>query len=153
MKVLFLDIDGVLNTDRTHNSYSKFHVEYFSDLEYSCLENLQSILLAHPDCRIIIHSAWREELKAFRFKEIFNTLGYSIISDSIFGCTNPELSKADSIFEYVQALRLKNYVIVDDDILFNLDENLNSRQYKTSLSMGLTTNDVAKISLMLNETY
>lgn len=151
MKVLFLDVDGVLNTYRTQVLVDNRYTPYISDLEPECMANLVLLLDAHPDLRILISSAWREEIRDYQFKELFHKLGYPTIADRIFGVTNPKLSKADAIAESIQILNLKEFVIIDDDILFPLNHELNKHQYKTSLYSGLLSEDIVKISYRLNE--
>ena len=138
MKLLFLDLDGVLNNYKTQTKVYDTYVPFLSDLEPECMNNLVTLLQAHPDYRIVIHSAWREDMTSFKFKEIFNELGYHYISDRIFGIANSELPKADAIYEMIQMVRATNYVIIDDDMLFNIGEELHKHQYKTSLFTGLS---------------
>jgi len=52
MKVLFLDIDGVLNKlQPQRNGYCGF--------DPMCVENLNYVLLSVPDLQIVISSSWR----------------------------------------------------------------------------------------------
>lgn len=151
MKVIFLDIDGVLNTYRTQTQIENRYVPYFSDLEPELMNNLVTLLDVNPGYRIIIHSSWREDLKTSDLQSIFTKLGYQKIADAIFGVTNPNQSKPDSILEIVQMLRLRNFVILDDDQLFDLGDELHKKQFKTSLFTGLREKDLPKINRILNE--
>ena len=51
MKVLFLDIDGVMNNYTSRNFKDKFSV--------SAVQALNSLLAREPDLKIVISSAWR----------------------------------------------------------------------------------------------
>lgn len=148
MKVLFLDIDGVLNGNYTSNKPDELYRPYISDLDQECMNNLQLILDAHPDLRIIIHSAWRTELSPFQFRKIFNEVGFPIISDRLFGITNPEVNKPESIYEMIQMLRLENFVIIEDEQLFDFEDELYGRLHKTSGFRGMTTEDAMEVSKM-----
>ena len=53
MKVLFLDIDGVLN-DHTYNE-----VAGSNTIKSECVEHFNQIIAKVPDLRIVLSSAWR----------------------------------------------------------------------------------------------
>jgi len=52
MKVLFLDIDGVLNGHKPR-------VNGFCGIDPECVNNLNSVLLSVPDLQIVLSSSWR----------------------------------------------------------------------------------------------
>lgn len=52
MKVLFLDIDGVLNGHKPQRNG-------YCGMDSKCVENLNYILLSVPDLQIVISSSWR----------------------------------------------------------------------------------------------
>jgi len=61
MKVLFLDIDGILN-NYNHDSYRKNHFLPGRKTPTYCQLNVDAfnlITAAHPDVRIVISSSWR----------------------------------------------------------------------------------------------
>lgn len=62
MKVLFLDIDGVLNSEQSAVYYGRLNVENGGLNDFSCpiaKSNLHSILEEFPDLRIVVSSTWR----------------------------------------------------------------------------------------------
>jgi hypothetical protein len=50
LDILFLDIDGVLNPDKTENR-AEFHPE--------CVAELQRFFAARPDTRVVFSTSWR----------------------------------------------------------------------------------------------
>lgn len=61
-RLLFLDIDGCLNThDQWPNKYCRIH--------YDKVQILNMILDAVPDCQIVLSSAWRYTIQTVRAVE------------------------------------------------------------------------------------
>lgn len=150
MKVIFVDIDGVLNNYATQTKYHNNYVPLYSDLDPKCMSNFRTLLQIKSDYQILIHSAWREHTGSMQFKEIFAALGFSEIADRIIGITDSSMSKQDSIHDMIKLMGIKQFIIIDDDILFDLGTEMYSRQYKTSLFTGLTARDIERISSMMN---
>lgn len=71
MKVLFLDIDGVLNSEQSAVYYNRLNVENGGLTDFPCpiaKSNLHSILEEFPDLKIVVSSVWRlgETLESMR---------------------------------------------------------------------------------------
>lgn len=117
MKVIFLDIDGVLNTE-SYREDSK--VDYFeepiSEVHMSWLEHL----VKETDAKIVLSSTWREywdcgDIQSDRFGEYINNL-FEKYGLKIFDKT-PELKDRDrEINEWLKLHheQIENYVILDD---------------------------------------
>lgn len=56
-KILFLDIDGVLNCKNTNTFYSADHPESYG-IDEHLWNNLQKFLNKFPDVKVVIHSGW-----------------------------------------------------------------------------------------------
>lgn len=103
MKILFLDVDGVLNTYSSGGLYT---------LKKSCLKRLQRIV-EETGCKIVLSSTWRKDEYALR--RLKRVLKYRNIS--IMSCT-PVLHNSIRGLEIAMWLNSNNvstYAIVDDD--------------------------------------
>lgn len=65
MKLLFLDMDGVLNSEQSaHYFWWKKHdrqcyMQEWAELDPICCSNLNKLLEELPDCKVVISSTWR----------------------------------------------------------------------------------------------
>lgn len=60
-KILFADIDGVLNNDTSVSYYYRMGKDNtYSHLDPMCIENLRYILKKVPDLKFVISSSWRK---------------------------------------------------------------------------------------------
>lgn len=127
MKVLFLDIDGVLNIS---NKFSKASVK-----------NLNLLLSSNPDLKIVISSSWRRKGLDF-VKKVLSKEG--IDSSKIIGAT--DLKDVDDRGHHIERYledhkEVTNFVIIDDvDDMDNVVDHL----VQTNPLVGITTNDVKK---------
>lgn len=145
-KILFLDIDGVICTEKGFGN-NKF--------DSGPLKELDRIIKA-TNCKIVISSTWRLKLTIpgeICLKNVLNTFsnhGYAHINNSIIGAT-PDLNGKARGDEIKQWLTENNYygtiAIVDDD--FDMG-NLFPYLVKTDFYKGLTKNDANKIIDILN---
>lgn len=149
MKVIFLDFDGVLNSE------ASFHMEFKKKKrnqtitkinetlsEVAC-SNFQMILDAVPEAQVVISSAWR----------VFFTLDwlkahltyYGIDGKRVMGVTGRTLSghRGREIREYLEDLeeRIKEpveYIIIDDSVgdLQLYKERLIATTWKDGLLLG-----------------
>ena len=139
MKILFLDIDGVLNSVY----YSK-KMEYNEFFEKKKIELIKQIV-EKTNCKIVLTSLrlnfqlYDNEIKDTLENEglkIYDTLNLSFIS------------KAESIQRYIKNKdSIENYVVVDDS------DYKNDFQYhfvKTSTYYGLTKSKAKKIVELFN---
>jgi len=95
MKLLFLDIDGVLNSaeyiqsgisraQREATNIAKYgHIAqdeslgyYAAEIDPVALLRLRSIWIHHPDTKIVISSSWRIMFQPFQIKDIFEYFGW-----------------------------------------------------------------------------
>lgn len=112
MKYIFLDIDGVLNTEAEwKRMYS---------LNLKCIEIFAKAVKACGEVRIVLSSTWRNGFAYNRecmphIKSLQEELGkYGL---SIYGKTPavPNGNREDEIAEYIKLYDVESYVIVDDD--------------------------------------
>jgi hypothetical protein len=121
MKVIFLDIDGVLNSNKTVDRMGRF-----VGLDPVNIENFNKIIEAHPDAKIVISSTWREltsEGYYSNFKELIDLLHNRGLKGEIIDKTPSQYTwkyrcgtRGGEISEWKQGRTdLGQYVILDDD--------------------------------------
>ena len=148
MKVLFLDIDGVLNSEQSAIYYNRLNVENGGFNDFSCpiaRSNLHSILEELPDLKIVVSSTWRlgETLESMR--GVLAQLAL-IKPDRVIGMT-PSLRggkvRGDEIQAWLDANPgVERFVIVDDDS--DMAHLMNSL-VQTSWRHGLMRKDAVEI--------
>tara|TARA_R100000951_G_C2638716_1_gene180166 strand:- start:292 stop:798 length:507 start_codon:yes stop_codon:yes gene_type:complete len=165
MKVIFLDIDGALNSvdymNALHfNFLSKVHTgeesfpmshdvtndEYGQYFDQRCVIHLESII-NFTNAKIVISSTWRGQ----GFKRMKNLWDWRNLPGEVIGIT-PRLNRhrGEEIEEYlIQNDDITNYVIIDDGSDMLLEQQLNFVQ--TNGKFGITFNDAEKAIKILND--
>lgn len=160
--VLFLDIDGVLNS----NFWNDSHQREISDGTLIDEEKIKllTLLVKKTKTKIILHSGWRiwfdNELKPLRMEakklvELFEKEGLSIdgltpdlTTEEIRRTKKFSLVKADEILLW---LKLHNdvtkWVVLDDLDLHN--SQIEQHQVKPDQTIGLTLKDIEKAERIL----
>ncbi len=126
IKLLFLDIDGVLNNDAWYKQYPQWKDYNLPDrnIDPSCIKKINTILTA-TNAKIVISSTWRHQPDV---NEKLYKCG--LLEDSIIGITpnyhhsNKHALRGNEIHGYIDINKeligcfyweYKNYVILDDD--------------------------------------
>ena len=139
MKVLFLDIDGVLNSRRSCVAFGKFPLSPTPQdkplLDLVALGLIRKIATA-KDVRVVLSSTWRILAKIDAMSEFlgFNIYRYTPILPS--GCRGDEID----VWLKANPFNITHYAIVDDDsdmlehqqanfVLTNFDEGLSYKNY------------------------
>jgi hypothetical protein len=154
MKVLFLDIDGVLNSEdwfkrsRTNGGrilvsrepYPYGHIDPLSVGVLNCIVKVTG-------CKIVISSTWRKSYEPEDIASILHLRGFRY-TESIIGKT-PSLNtqRGDEVAAWLATHKVESFVIVDDDSDMGA---LSSRLVKTSFRTGLTVSEANRIVQMLN---
>lgn len=153
MKVLFLDIDGVLNNSNTFQLRLEggLLIPPSADpLETSCLVELDRVMETIPELKIVVSSSWRIIRKLDQLKEIFQKANFKNF-EKIIDVT-PILSerRGHEIQKWLNKNPLvERYAIVDDDN--DMLDSQQSRFIKTWFHHGGLTKDCAdKIIDVLN---
>ena len=164
MNVIFLDIDGVLNSsnyfdlskERKHNfykvnKYDKNNIEQLAeymmiDINIKNLEILKSIIDI-TNSKVVITSSWKN-LKVFR--NIVNhliDLGIPIVGQTV----DSGLNRGEGILNYIKEYNIDNYIVLDDDIFKDYNAEILSRLVKTSFDEdGLDEKAKVKAISLLN---
>jgi len=154
LKLLFLDIDGVLNKQGHDAPQDKFTIAG-GILNHTCVDALNELIEA-TGAKIVISSAWRQ--KGLAYQDIL--LGSGVVGD-VIGET-PSLGgycfRGNEIWAYVSenldmlgvksAHDFRQYLIVDDsdDMLYWQRNNI----YRTESTVGLTANGAYRAARQLN---
>ncbi len=152
MKILFLDIDGVLNSEQSSIAYQRdigllqltgpLREHYLCPLAVS---NLRMIVDQLPNLRIVISSSWRLNRSIAELQALFELIGFH--RELIVDVTPqlPDHSRPGEIALWLSSRAPKDvdYVIVDDDPsdFREMDEHL----VRTSVLEGLMYRDARRI--------
>ena len=154
MKLIFLDIDGVLNNTKDVKKYRFFlkgERRVLIDIEpfFYFKRLLQEIEKEKLEVRIVISSSWRLGTTASDWKKLFKH--YFNDENIILGRTlHLECDRGLEILNFLQMIdeekeTVEDYVVVDDDIEDIIDYVGKKGIVKTSIKRGLTNKDVRKI--------
>ena len=160
IKLIFLDIDGVMN--HTSNVIKKDESDrvYFEErsmdwVSKRCIEILNDIVF-NTEAKVVITSTWRKDYTLKQLKEFFERAGFV---GKIVGMTDAfdeDSCRGDEIRDFLirkfgrgQEARSKfEYVILDDDsdMLYSQRENFVNVDY----TVGLTPKIAYKVTNILN---
>lgn len=142
MKILFLDVDGVLNKIP--------HDKKFGDFDKEPMINLEMLLNKVKDLKIVVSSSWRT-VGLNKLKDTFKYHG--IDPNRILATTGNETSEERT--REFQILRwldkhpdVRKFIIFDDTKEFDV---LKGQLIKIRSSVGLTQRDVDKAIEILND--
>ena len=153
MKIIFLDIDGVLNSlDHLIEMYT-LHKRAFHSFDYpfdkKCLNNLNEIV-NRTDSYIVITSTWRTRQEG-RDKLLEVLKGYNL-DERVVGYTPKLMSgiRGQEIKKFLNetSLVIDDFVIIDDD---NDMEDLVTKLVLTKNKTGLTEENAEDAIKMLNK--
>lgn len=159
MKVIFLDIDGVLNSTETcHNWHLKTgkggYGGFFDEDEVATDENVKwgqnlvdnlRTICEKTGAKIVISSTWRKHFTVPKFKEMFRVYGWEA---PVLDRTPLMRIRGQEIKYWMDKHKPESYVIIDD-----FDDFLRE-QYpffvRTNPDIGLTQEDSLKAINILN---
>jgi hypothetical protein len=168
MKVLFLDIDGVLNSAKFFKARKEeaewdAQVERFESFAPTDIEKWATVMIdpdaahllfrllaEHQDLRIVISSSWREAHPIGRIREIFEFAGHIVIAERIIDRTDISsgaASRAELITAWVDRFyaEITEWAALDDITLEGIEE----RHVKTTWATGLQPAHIAKLRELL----
>ena len=144
MNIIFLDVDGVLNSTNklkeVYNKTNKPHSGFDYPFDEKCLENLK-LLVKLTDSKLVITSSWRKSEQGK--KSLLNMLEKYDLKKDVIGFT-PILYKkrGKEIEEYLSTLSCKpNFIILDDNTDMG---DLLPYLIKTNNQFGLTKENIKK---------
>lgn len=151
MNIIFLDIDGVLNSHRklieVYNKTHKPHSGYNYPFDELCLENLKTLVEA-TNSKIVITSSWQKDEEG-RDKLIQTLKDYSLDQYIIDYTPILHQKRGIEIQSYLSTLEHEpNFIILDDDTDM---EDLTEYLIKTNISVGLTKENIEEAIIKLTK--
>lgn len=149
MKVLFLDLDGVVNSERTNAAFDGYPHD-FSPVDLARFDPVALALVrklcAKTDCVIVLSSTWR---LTFTIEEVAHYLDLPIMAATPdLGDTN---SRSDEIALWLKRHpQITTYAIVDDLALDFDDPEHQARFVKTNEEFGLSLPNYRALLRILN---
>lgn len=149
MKILFLDIDGVLNSRKTWGLYGNscpMAKDQKFNLDPTTIRFLQ--LLHAKGIEIVVSSTWRLHKKLGNFKDVF---GFAVKGIT---CSYPfkDSKRGDEIAVYLKEHpEIESYCIVDDDTDVLDDQMPNF--VRTSYEDGMSYKHMVKICEVLGFSF
>lgn len=156
-KVIFLDIDGVLNT-----SYTKYRDDILDDFRLDYLAKIVN----KTHAKIVLTSTWRYNISKNLFsfkaysnstKKLIDSLKERGIKISALLPDTPNNRRAEDVLEFIKKHKVTRFVILDDE-LFNYEPlKLSNNLLRTSfyeeneLDAGLTQKMIRQAIQLLNK--
>ena len=155
--IIFLDIDGVLNSERWYKLYMvsslKHNKDIHEDINPFEISNL-NIVLDYTKAKIVISSAWRFAFKSTCDKLYDSNLRKDSIIDKIDGYEfDHEAGRAQLIQNYIDEHKdeIDNYVILESD--FAPLKNQKQHYIKIDKVTGLTGKNCMQIIAILDKQF
>jgi len=168
MNYIFLDIDGVLNSQ----DYVLSHIDEDIRIDKSKVALLAKLVKKY-NARIILSSSWRIRFEdngeisgsnsdaAILLKTLFNQYNITIYSKTKNGIGNngkniwyfDQGQRADEIKDYINTNLTKNdnYIVFDDDDFGGTLKDFGKHFIKTSWQTGLTENNIKEAEYVLQK--
>ncbi len=144
---IFLDVDGVLNTeaDWARKVYS---------LNKSCVDSFCKLLRDLPVPKIVLSSTWRNGIArdgttAVHIDDLVKALASAGIKELDKTAISPDGSRSKEIDYYLRRHPEDDYLILDDDPSLFEEGKKTSHLYLTSAKTGITDKDVVMIKKMV----
>ena len=149
MKVIFLDVDGVLNSDEyIARTIKEKTLGIFADVDTDKIRLLQQAIQA-TGANIVLSTSWRYSKRIGSLKELLGL--YGIYTDST-PCINQE--RGTEIRTWLnEHPEVEDYVILDDEVHDTFDDEMMGKLIKVSekegsgkgLGVGLMPSDIEEI--------
>lgn len=139
MKVLFLDIDGVVNCENTFKMGARNTTPYPLDPEMAFMVGK---IVLYTGCAVVLSSSWRHDERAIKAVEdnIVPIIGITGNSRLVNYEDKP---RGHEIQSWLDAHQVDKYAILDDDS--DMLESQLPNFFKTSWKTGLTEDIMNKV--------
>ena len=132
MKVIFLDVDGVLNSDQYFDKTKNLDIQGIeADIDIKKIELLKKAI-NETRARVVLSSSWRYTRNGQQLKELLSNYGISVD-------TTPFIQNKRGL-EIKQWLaenqNVEDFVILDDEIFDSYDDELIKKLIKISNGNG-----------------
>lgn len=132
MKVIFLDVDGVLNSDDYFDKIENLNIEGIeNDIDVEKIKLLKEAV-KQTGAKVVLSSSWRYTRKAKELRELL--LNYGIYVDATPFLEN---KRGIEIKEWIKSHNdIEDFIILDDEIFDSYDEELMKKLIKISNCNG-----------------
>jgi len=140
MKVLFLDIDGVLNCRSSFNRQGTREI-----IEEDMVERINRVIEA-TGCSVVVSSTWRILMPLEELKRVLG--GHGFLSEAIIDATPHLTRRDDEIATWLESnLGVSKFAVVDDSIddLTGVSDQL----VRTSFETGVLDEHTEQLIQML----
>ena len=157
MKIIFLDIDGVLATDKEFmTNRTKFRTKYpeMNELKVPYPWNKGAVdvfneILDVTDAEIVLSSDWKLHWNLDELKKIFEWNGVkkhpiAVTNNEYVSINNLEMNRAAEIGDYVREYDVVNYVVIDD---LNVGKYMQLTGDEDKYFMTITSEGIKKTGL------
>lgn len=151
MKIIFLDIDGVLNSDKFYAEHSKIMQESgypdnypYTEFDYRAVNRLNRIV-SETGCNIVLSSSWRTDDNV---RDILNKIGINIYDKTPY---LGNVLRGQEIQRWIDEhpdIVIEDYIILDDVESFLKKQK--KRIVRTQTYFGLTDDIAEKIIRRFN---
>lgn len=133
MKVIFLDVDGVLNSDKYLDKTQELNVKGIEkEIDINKIKLLKRAV-EETDARAVLSSCWRNVKKGQELKQLLAS--YAIVVDSTPFMQN---ERGREIKKYLEDHKeIEDFVILDDEIFDSYDDELMKKLIKISNGNGM----------------
>lgn len=151
MKIIFLDIDGVLNSWDDYNNrcknLKKEERPRFGDIEERPLMLLKELIEA-TNAKVVLSSSWRKSI--FLISEVYKAL--STMGVELYDITPilPSGNRAEEIKDWLKDKEVESFVILDDDGFEFKGNELSKNLVKTTMDSGLQKEHIDEAVQVLN---
>jgi len=138
MKIIFLDVDGVLNSEQDRFSWT---------IESDKHLILLACIVRRTDAKIVVSSSWRNCSLLDTLKKRLNDFSMSVFDVTGY---NKNGIRGLEIKEWLDNHNdIESFVILDDEV-FDIKEHFPNNFVQTSMEVGLQKEDVEKCIAILS---
>ncbi|MBP6886152.1 MAG: hypothetical protein KBC02_02835 [Candidatus Pacebacteria bacterium] len=143
MKIVFLDIDGVMNCQQTA---ARTRFDGFDEIPSQCLRHI----VETTGAKIVVTGALGRTISEHSLRVLFRNRG--IADASVIGVTRYREPRGDAITEWLneQEAPVTNFVILDDAIGAHLTPH-GHRLVRTNWRTGMTAREAQQAISMLSQ--
>lgn len=153
MKIIFLDVDGVLNNESTTES-----CRFYTGIDPVCLSRLKN-LVDVSGAKIVLTSTWKtnwhkdDKSKQDEFADYldrkFAEVGLTIFDKTQDEIDGEPIERGESVIEYLLNVKYERFVILDDCIFDFYECNLGAYLVRTDEKVGLTERNTMRAAMIL----
>lgn len=147
MKIIFLDVDGVLNNWKT----KELTPDKYIGIDDNLVEMLSKIVKL-TGAQIVLTSDWKDDWNLQKPDGVYLDNKLKKYNLEIITRTFESLAsrRGEGIRAYLERNKVDKYVIIDDTEFMDFTDELEERFVNTDPALGLTLEDVQKAVKILN---